>query len=432
MVANVRQALSPRRAARHRASSRSRASSTASASSRRATGTSATATGSTAASSRRSSRGRTSSSRASTRSRPSTSTRWRRTRSIAQVEGDEITLWATCQHPFLVRAEIADLFGVPVANVRIQVPYLGGGFGSKSYTKMEPLTVALARKAGRPVRIQNRVAESMVTTRRHNMTLPDAHRGDRGRSPARPRRRVPVRHRRLRGQRPARRRDRRATPRPARTAGRPIGSTRPASTRTSRRPAPTGPSGRRTSSGSASRRSTRSRAARGSTRSSSAARTSARRARRSAPAESRSTPTSSATSRRSPPAVGWGEDEGPVGRPRRLGRPARRRRAPGLERDLPPGGGRSRGRPRRHDRDGPGAAHGIRADRRRGDRRRSRAGDGARRRHALHARTTARPARAGRPRSPGLAVQRAAADIRAQLDGDRGHAQRSSPTTTSR
>jgi CO/xanthine dehydrogenase Mo-binding subunit len=89
---------------------------------------------------------------------------------IAQVEGDEIVLWATCQHPFLVRAEIADLFRVPVANVRIQVPYLGGGFGSKSYTKLEPLTVALARKAGRPVRIQNRVAESMVTTRRHNMT----------------------------------------------------------------------------------------------------------------------------------------------------------------------------------------------------------------------------------------------------------------------
>jgi CO/xanthine dehydrogenase Mo-binding subunit len=89
---------------------------------------------------------------------------------VAQVEGDEILLWASCQHPFLVRAEIADLFDVPVANVRIQVPYLGGGFGSKSYTKMEPLTVALARKAGRPVRIQNTVTESMVTTRRHNMT----------------------------------------------------------------------------------------------------------------------------------------------------------------------------------------------------------------------------------------------------------------------
>ena len=89
---------------------------------------------------------------------------------IAQVDDDAITLWATCQHPFLVRAEIADLFRVPVANVRVQVPYLGGGFGSKSYTKMEPLTVALARKAGRPVKIQNRVGESMVTTRRHNMS----------------------------------------------------------------------------------------------------------------------------------------------------------------------------------------------------------------------------------------------------------------------
>src|SRR3989475_793671 len=88
---------------------------------------------------------------------------------VAQVEGEEITVWSTCQHPFLVRAELADLFEVPLANVRVVVPYLGGGFGSKSYTKMEPLTVALARKAGRPVRIQNRVGESMVTTRRHNM-----------------------------------------------------------------------------------------------------------------------------------------------------------------------------------------------------------------------------------------------------------------------
>jgi CO/xanthine dehydrogenase Mo-binding subunit len=34
---------------------------------------------------------------------------------------------------------------------------------------MEPIAVAISRKAGRPVRILNRVDESMVTTRRHNM-----------------------------------------------------------------------------------------------------------------------------------------------------------------------------------------------------------------------------------------------------------------------
>jgi CO/xanthine dehydrogenase Mo-binding subunit len=89
---------------------------------------------------------------------------------IAHYHGDGVTLWANCQHPFLVQAEIADLFGLPIGSVRIVVPYLGGGFGSKSYTKMEPLTVALARKAGRPVRIVNMVEESMVTSRRHGMT----------------------------------------------------------------------------------------------------------------------------------------------------------------------------------------------------------------------------------------------------------------------
>jgi|TARA_B100000959_G_scaffold283483_1_gene352506 CO/xanthine dehydrogenase Mo-binding subunit len=88
---------------------------------------------------------------------------------IAQHDGEEIRLWASCQHPFLVRAEIAKLFDLPVDRVRITVPYLGGGFGSKSYTKMEPLAVALARKAERPVKIVNRVDESMITTRRHNM-----------------------------------------------------------------------------------------------------------------------------------------------------------------------------------------------------------------------------------------------------------------------
>lgn len=88
---------------------------------------------------------------------------------IAEWTPDGVNIWSSCQHPFLVRAEIADLFNLPMANVHIVVPYLGGGFGSKSYTKMEPITVALARKAGRPVRIANRVDEAMVTTRRHGM-----------------------------------------------------------------------------------------------------------------------------------------------------------------------------------------------------------------------------------------------------------------------
>lgn len=86
---------------------------------------------------------------------------------IAHYSGDEITVWSSAQHPFQVRGDIAKVFKVPQAKVRMIISYLGGGYGSKSYTKFEPLVVALARKARRPVRICNSVGESMVTIRRH-------------------------------------------------------------------------------------------------------------------------------------------------------------------------------------------------------------------------------------------------------------------------
>jgi CO/xanthine dehydrogenase Mo-binding subunit len=86
---------------------------------------------------------------------------------IAEWSEDGITVWSSAQHPFQVRGDIARLFGAPLAKVRLVIPYLGGGFGSKSYTKFEPLVVALARKAKRPVRVCNSVAESMLTVRRH-------------------------------------------------------------------------------------------------------------------------------------------------------------------------------------------------------------------------------------------------------------------------
>jgi len=86
---------------------------------------------------------------------------------IADFKEEGITVWASSQHPFQVRGDLARIFGVPLVRVRIVISYLGGGFGSKSYTKIEPLVVALARKAGRPVRICLSVSESMLTVRRH-------------------------------------------------------------------------------------------------------------------------------------------------------------------------------------------------------------------------------------------------------------------------
>lgn len=88
---------------------------------------------------------------------------------IAEYGPDGIIVQSTCQHPFLVRQELALVFGLPVEDVRIKVPYLGGGFGSKSYTKLEPIAVAVARQTRRPARLVNLVEDSMVTTHRHAM-----------------------------------------------------------------------------------------------------------------------------------------------------------------------------------------------------------------------------------------------------------------------
>ncbi|HEX2228356.1 MAG TPA: xanthine dehydrogenase family protein molybdopterin-binding subunit [Candidatus Binatia bacterium] len=88
---------------------------------------------------------------------------------VAQVTSGGIKLWSSSAHPFLVRSELAHMFGFAHSQVEVIVPFVGGAYGSKSYFKIEPLTVAIARKtAGRPVRLVQTVPESMLTTRRHS------------------------------------------------------------------------------------------------------------------------------------------------------------------------------------------------------------------------------------------------------------------------
>ena len=88
---------------------------------------------------------------------------------IAQVDSDGITIWTSTGHPFGVRADVAEVFHAPLSKVRVHVNFVGGAYGSKSGGKIEPLVTALARKAGRPVRVVTSVAEAMVTCRRHSI-----------------------------------------------------------------------------------------------------------------------------------------------------------------------------------------------------------------------------------------------------------------------
>jgi CO/xanthine dehydrogenase Mo-binding subunit len=77
----------------------------------------------------------------------------------------QLTVYSSAQHPFMVRHDLAEVFDLPLNSVRVVVPYVGGGYGSKSYTKIEPLTAACSWKVSRPVKLQLSAEEAFLTTR---------------------------------------------------------------------------------------------------------------------------------------------------------------------------------------------------------------------------------------------------------------------------
>ncbi|MGH9137011.1 MAG: xanthine dehydrogenase family protein molybdopterin-binding subunit, partial [Acidimicrobiales bacterium] len=77
----------------------------------------------------------------------------------------DLRVVTTAQHPFQVRAELARMFALPLSAVRVEVPYVGGGYGTKSYTKLEPLAAAASWFTGRPVKVAVDVDGAMHTTR---------------------------------------------------------------------------------------------------------------------------------------------------------------------------------------------------------------------------------------------------------------------------
>ena len=68
---------------------------------------------------------------------------------------DTVTIWASSQGHFALRDHTSTLLGLPVSKVKIIPMEIGGGFGGKGQggCYLEPVAAALARKAGRPVKI---------------------------------------------------------------------------------------------------------------------------------------------------------------------------------------------------------------------------------------------------------------------------------------
>jgi CO/xanthine dehydrogenase Mo-binding subunit len=64
------------------------------------------------------------------------------------------TIFSSSQGQFMVRAYVAKLLGMEIANIRAMPAEIGGGFGGKTLVYLEPLALALSKKSGRPVKMQ--------------------------------------------------------------------------------------------------------------------------------------------------------------------------------------------------------------------------------------------------------------------------------------
>lgn len=62
-------------------------------------------------------------------------------------------LWVTTQGHFVFRNVCAKLLGMDIAKLKVTSSEIGGGFGGKTHVWMEPIALALSRKANRPVKL---------------------------------------------------------------------------------------------------------------------------------------------------------------------------------------------------------------------------------------------------------------------------------------
>jgi CO/xanthine dehydrogenase Mo-binding subunit len=72
---------------------------------------------------------------------------------LAAMRGGTMTVWTCSQEVFELRTVMAGLFGMPESKMRVICTKVGGGFGGKIEPRLEPITIALAMKSGKPVKM---------------------------------------------------------------------------------------------------------------------------------------------------------------------------------------------------------------------------------------------------------------------------------------
>ncbi|WP_432837964.1 xanthine dehydrogenase family protein molybdopterin-binding subunit [Dactylosporangium sp. CA-092794] len=90
---------------------------------------------------------------------------------VAVFEANRLTVTTCTQTPYAVRDALAYMFDLPASRVRVVVPPVGGGFGGKTYPKVEPIAAMVAKYTGRPAKIVLSREEEFVTNSKHQSVI---------------------------------------------------------------------------------------------------------------------------------------------------------------------------------------------------------------------------------------------------------------------
>ena len=73
---------------------------------------------------------------------------------VAKMEADgQGEIWSSSQGHFQMRALTAQILGIRIGDLRVTPAEIGGGFGGKTVTYLEPVAALLSKKSGLPVRL---------------------------------------------------------------------------------------------------------------------------------------------------------------------------------------------------------------------------------------------------------------------------------------
>jgi len=72
---------------------------------------------------------------------------------LANVDDEQVTVWASTQAPFRVRGTVSETLEIPEESVHVITPFVGGGFGGKKTGQQISEAVKLSKITGHPVQL---------------------------------------------------------------------------------------------------------------------------------------------------------------------------------------------------------------------------------------------------------------------------------------